>query len=259
MTFSISDAKRYYGVQAWGHGFFGVNAKGHMTVHPLRGAGQIDLYSLLPRLKRRKIRFPLLVRFPQILESRLHELFDAFDHAIEEFHYPQVYRGVFPIKVNQNADVVSALVRAGAGRGAGLEAGSKAELAVALTHDLDDEALIVCNGYKDADYIRLALRGAELGRNVVLIIEKPHEVDMIGRLARRAKVKPLIGARIRLQARSSGKWAGSSGSEAKFGLTTQELLDAVEGLKRNGWTTASRCCTSTSEARSRRSAASRRP
>jgi len=234
MAFHISEAKRYYGVDAWGHGYFGVNARGHMTVHPQREGAAIDLFGLLPRLKRRKLRFPLLVRFPQILENRLHELFDAFDRAIGEFHYPEAYRGVFPIKVNQRADVVEALVKAGAGRGFGLEAGSKAELAVALTHVLDDDALIVCNGYKDPDYIRLALRGREMGRNVVLIIEKPHEVEMIARVARSTRVKPLLGARIRLQARSSGKWAGSSGSEAKFGLTTQELLDAVEGLKRNG-------------------------
>jgi arginine decarboxylase len=234
MTFSTNEAKRYYGVDDWGHGFFGINARGHLTVHPVLGQAGIDVFDLLPRLQRRKLRFPLLMRFPQILESRLNELFDAFGHAIEEFHYPEAYRGVFPIKVNQNADVVSALVAAGRGLGAGLEAGSKAELAVALTHDLDDDALIVCNGYKDPDYIRLALRGRELGRNVVLIIEKPHEVDMIAKVARSTRVKPLLGARIRLQARSSGKWAGSSGSEAKFGLTTQELLDAVEGLKQHG-------------------------
>ena len=166
MSYSSRDARRYYGIDAWGQGYFGVNGRGNLTVHPNRDGRRVDLYGLISRLKRRKLRFPLLLRFPQILASRVNELFDAFDSAIEEFHYDGVYRGVFPIKVNQNADVVSAIVAAGRQRGIGLEAGSKAELAVALTHDLPEDAVIVCNGYKDEPYIELALRGRQLGRNV---------------------------------------------------------------------------------------------
>ncbi len=232
MSFGPREANKYYGIDAWGHGYFGVNARGHLTVHPTRGTQRVDLFNLIPRLKRRKMRFPLLLRFPQILHSRVEELFGAFDSAIREFEYPGRYRGVFPIKVNQHASVVSQLVRAGKRFGMGLEAGSKAELAVALQHDLHDDALIVCNGYKDAEYVKLALRGLEMGRNVVLIIEKPHEVDLIRKVAKRAGVKPLLGARMRLVARSSGKWERSSGAQAKFGLTTQELIDVMEGLKR---------------------------
>jgi arginine decarboxylase len=227
MTYSTRDANRYYGIDAWGNGYFGINGRGHLTVHPLRDARRVDVHSLLPQLAKRKLRCPVLLRFPQILKSRLEELFAAFTGAIREFEYEGAYRGVFPIKVNQNADVVAALVKAGRKRGFGLEAGSKAELAVALTHRLDDDAIVVCNGYKDADYVRLALRATQLGRKVVIIVEKPHEVELIARVAKRLKVKPWLGARIRLHSKSSGKWTGSSGSGSKFGLTTQELLDAV--------------------------------
>ena len=234
MSYSGRDARQYYGIDAWGNGYFGVNGRGNLTVHPLRDARRVDLYDLIGRLRRRKLRFPLLLRFPQILKSRVDELFDAFESAIREFHYAGAYRGVYPIKVNQNADVVDALVKAGKGRGFGLEAGSKAELAVALTHSLDDDAVIVCNGYKDADYVRLAIRGTQMGRKVVLIIEKPQEVEVIARVAQQVGVQPWIGARTRLQSRGSGMWERSTGASAKFGLTTQELLDALESLTRHG-------------------------
>ena len=234
MTYTSRDARRYYGIDDWGQGYFGVNGRGHLTVHPDRDGRRVDLHALIDRIKRRKLRFPLLVRFPQILANRVHELFDAFDSAIREFHYDGVYRGVYPIKVNQNADVVTALVDAGRARGIGLEAGSKAELAIALTHDIGEEAVIICNGYKDEPYVELALRGRQLGRNVFLIIEKPHEAELIARVAKRMGVEPLIGARTRLLTRGSGMWERSSGAEAKFGLTTQELLDALDVLTRHG-------------------------
>ncbi len=234
MSYTSRDARRYYGIDAWGQGYFGVNGRGHLTVHPNRDGRRVDLHGLIGRLKRRKLRFPLLLRFPQILANRVHELFDAFDSAVREFHYDGAYRGVYPVKVNQNADVVEAIVNAGRARGIGLEAGSKAELAVALTHDLHDDAAIICNGYKDEPYIELALRGRQLGRNVFLIIEKPHEAELIARVAKRMGVEPLIGARTRLLTRGSGMWERSSGAEAKFGLTTQELLDALDVLTRHG-------------------------
>ncbi len=234
MTYSSREASRYYGIDAWGNGYFSINRRGHLSVHPLRDERQVDLHALLPNLQRRKLRCPLLLRFPQILRSRLDEIFDAFQRAIDEFEYPGAYRGVFPIKVNQNADVVAGLVKAGRRRGFGLEAGSKAELAVALTHRLHDDAIVVCNGYKDADYVRLALRGTQLGRKVVIIVEKPQEAELIARVAKRLKVKPWIGVRIRLHSKSSGKWTGSSGAGSKFGLTTQELLDTVSTLDEHG-------------------------
>ncbi len=234
MTFSTREAERLYGIDAWGKGYFGVNAQGHLTVHPTRGEDGVDLFALLGRLQRQKVRCPVQLRFPQILESRVEEIFGAFAGAIAEFNYGSVYRGVYPIKVNQHPDVVGALVAAGRERGLGLEAGTKAELAIALSHDLHEDALIICNGYKDASYVRLALRGVQLGRKVMLIVEKPQEVPLIIRVARELKISPLVGMRIRLRSRSSGKWEGSSGAQAKFGLTAQEVLDAVSLLKEAG-------------------------
>jgi arginine decarboxylase len=232
MTFSVRDAVRLYGIDTWGNGYFDVNARGRLVVRPDGGEASVDLYALVSRLKRKKMRFPVLLRFPQILASRVGQIFGSFGRAITEFNYGNVYRGVFPIKVNQQKEVLNELVRAGAERGLGLEAGSKAELAVALSHELKNDAVIICNGYKDAPYVRLALRGVALGKKVFLIIEKPQEIPLIHRVVQETGVKPLLGVRIRLRARGSGKWEKSGGAEAKFGLTTQELLDAVESFKR---------------------------
>jgi arginine decarboxylase len=232
MSFTVRDAVRLYGIDTWGAGYFDVNARGHLVVRPDRGPAAVDLYTLVPRLRRKKLRFPILLRFPQILASRVEELFTAFERAIAEFNYANAYRGVFPIKVNQQCEVLDELVRAGRARGLGLEAGSKAELAVALARDLREDAVIICNGYKDAPYVRMALRGVALGKRVYLIVEKPQELDLIDSVVRETGLEPLLGVRIRLRSRGSGKWEKSGGTEAKFGLTTQELLDVVEALKR---------------------------
>ena len=232
MSFTTRDAVRTYGIDNWGAGFFDVNEQGHLVVRPNRDERGVDLFSLIGRLQKRKVRFPMLVRFPQMLTNRVNELFSAFEKAIAEYTYGNRYLGVFPVKVNQKKEVVDELVGAGRDRGMGLEAGSKAELAVALSHKLLPEALIICNGYKDAPYVRMALRGVELGKRVVLIVEKPGEVDLILKVAKEVGVAPLIGMRIRLHAKGSGKWEKSGGQDAKFGLTTQEVLEAVEKLKR---------------------------
>ena len=231
MTFSIRDAERLYGIDAWGAGFFRVNAQGDLCVHPHRDDRGIDLLQLTHRLKRRKVRFPALLRFPQILAARVEEISGAFDAAIEEFGYDGEYRGVYPIKVNQQREVIDEIVRAGRGHGLGLEAGSKAELAVALAHKLDRDALVICNGYKDKPYVRLALRGVALGRKVFLIVEKLQEIPLILEVAQETGIQPLIGMRTRLRARGSGKWEKSGGAAAKFGLSTQELLNAVQMLR----------------------------
>ena len=231
MTFPIRDARRLYGIDSWGNGYFGVSATGHLTIHPGRSAHRVDVHDLLQTLKRRKLRLPVLLRFPQILEDRAKQIAEAFEAAFAEFDYDAGYQGVFPIKVNQHGDVVNALARAGKTHKLGLEAGSKAELLIALTHDLAPDALIVCNGYKDAYYIELALRAQALGRRVLLIVEKPQELPRILRVAKKLNTTPKLGIRVRLHAKSSGKWEGSSGSAAKFGLTTSELLDCVRVLK----------------------------
>jgi arginine decarboxylase len=232
LSFNVRDAVRLYGIENWGAGYFEVNEAGHLVVRPNRDDRSVDLHALVGRLRKKKVRFPALLRFPQILADRVHELFDAFDKAITEYAYANRYLGVFPVKVNQKREVVDELVEAGRDRGMGLEAGSKAELAIALSHRLNPDALIICNGYKDAAYVRLALRGVELGKRVVLIVEKPQEVGLILRVSKEVGVAPLIGMRIRLHARGSGKWEKSGGQAAKFGLTTQEVLEAVEELKR---------------------------
>jgi arginine decarboxylase len=232
LSFTTRDAVRLYGIENWGNSYFDVNEQGHLVVRPERDERSVDLYALVQRLRRKKVRFPMLLRFPQMLSSRVREMWDAFGKAIAEYGYGNRYLGVFPIKVNQRREVVDELVRSGRPKKLGLEAGSKAELTVALSHELDPEALIICNGYKDAAYVRMALRGVAMGKRVFLIVEKPQEVGLILDVAREMGVAPLIGMRIRLHARGSGKWEKSGGQAAKFGLTTQELLDAVEQLKR---------------------------
>lgn len=231
MSFTARDAEHLYGIDAWGSGYFGVNAKGHLCVNPFRDDRGVDLFQLTNRLHRRKVRFPALVRFPQILEARVAEVFGAFERAIGEFDYDGVYRGVYPIKVNHQREVLDELVRAGRGLGMGLEAGSKAELTVALAHRLQPDALIVCNGYKDKPYVRLALRGVALGRKVILIVEKPQELSLILDVVKETGIRPILGMRTRLRARGAGKWEKSGGAGAKFGLSTQELLDAVTMLE----------------------------
>jgi arginine decarboxylase len=232
LSFTTRDAVRLYGIENWGGGYFEVSEQGRLLVRPMRDERSVDLMALVPRLRKRGGRFPILLRFPQILSSRVNELFDAFDKAIGEYGYGNRYLGVFPIKVNQKREVVDTLVESGRDRGMGLEAGSKAELAIALSHSLHKDALIVCNGYKDPSYVRMALRGVEMGKRVVLIVEKPQEIALILQVAKATGVAPLIGMRIRLHARGSGKWEKSGGQAAKFGLTTGELLEAVEELKR---------------------------
>ena len=232
MSFTTRDAVRLYGIENWGNSYFDVNEQGHLIVRPERDERSVDLHALVGRLRKKKLRFPMLLRFPQMLSSRVRELWDAFGKAIAEYGYGNEYLGVFPIKVNQRREVVEELVRSGRPKRLGLEAGSKAELAVALSYELDPNALVICNGYKDAAYVRLALRGVAMGRRVFLIVEKPQEIGLILEVAKEVGVAPLLGMRIRLHARGSGKWEKSGGQAAKFGLTTQELLDAVEELKR---------------------------
>ena len=193
MTFTVRDAVRLYGIDGWGNGYFDVNARGHLVVRPNRDDVAVDLMQLVPRLKAKKARFPVLVRFPQILANRVHEIFGAFGKAIQEFSYSGAYRGVFPIKVNQQSEVLEPLIAAGRPLGMGLEAGSKAELAIALANELADEAVIICNGYKDAAYVRLALRGVALGKKVFLIVEKPQEIGLIQRVSEEAAERPLLG------------------------------------------------------------------
>jgi arginine decarboxylase len=228
----FAEAEKLYGIENWGKGFFSVSDDGNLLVHPTRESARfIDLKSVIDDVALRGISTPVVVRFPQILASAVRELNDAFVDAIKEYEYDGAYRGVFPIKVNQKKVVVSEVIQAGRKYSYGLEAGSKPELLASLSSDLGPDALITANGYKDEAFIRLALNGIRMGKTVVMILEKVSELERILDVAKRRGVRPLLGMRSKLYARGSGKWAKSGGESAKFGLTTTEMLEAVEILK----------------------------
>ena len=225
-----------YGIHRWGSGYFGVNPEGHVIVHPEGEAGPaIDLIKVAERARERGLHFPLLIRFHDLLRHRVRAINEAFADAIKSARYKGEYRGVFPIKVNQMREVVEEILDAGEPYHYGLEVGSKPELFAALAHHRDPESLLVCNGYKDAEFIRTALLGRKLGKKVILVIEKVEELRTAVETARAMQIQPLIGIRVRLSARGVGKWALSGGEGAKFGLSTGELLQAIEYLQKEGF------------------------
>jgi arginine decarboxylase len=229
---SIERATQYYNVNGWGAGFFSINDKGHVVVHPMGQPGPvIDLMDVVEDIRERRIGFPCVVRFQDVLRARVKQINEAFGKAIAEMGYGARYFGVYPIKVNQMREVVEEILDAGAPYHYGLEAGSKGELMVVLGMNTDPEALTICNGYKDEDYLRLALLGRKLGRKVIVVIEKLSELPQLLRLADEMGVEPMIGLRSKLTTRGTGKWEGSSGDFAKFGLTVPELIHAVKLLK----------------------------
>ena len=225
-----------YGIHRWGGGYFGVNPEGHVTVHPQGESGpSIDLIKVAGRARERDLHFPLLIRFHDLLRHRVRAINEAFAEAIKSARYKGEYRGVFPIKVNQMREVVEEILDAGEPYHYGLEVGSKPELFAALAHHRDPESLLVCNGYKDGEFIRTALLGRKLGKKVILVIEKLEELRKAVETARSMQVQPLLGIRVRLAARGVGKWALSGGEGAKFGLSTGELLQAIEYLQKEGF------------------------
>src|SRR5512143_1619795 len=228
----FADAEKLYGIENWGKGYFSVSDDGELLVHPTREAHRaVNLKSVIDDVALRGTSTPVVVRFPQILASAVRELNDAFVQAIKEYDYDGAYRGVFPIKVNQKKVVVNEVIQAGRKYSYGLEAGSKPELLAALSSDLGPDSIITTNGYKDETFIRLALDGLRMGKTVILTLEKISELERILDVAKKRGVRPLIGMRAKLYARGSGKWAKSGGESAKFGLTTTEMLAAVEILK----------------------------
>jgi arginine decarboxylase len=229
---SIDRATQYYNVAGWGAGYFSVNEKGHVVVHPMGQPGPvIDIMDVVEDIRERKIGFPCVVRFQDVLRARVKQINEAFGKAIADMSYGARYFGVYPIKVNQMREVVEEILDAGAPYHYGLEAGSKGELLVVLGMNTDPEALTICNGYKDEEYLRLALLGRKLGRKVLVVIEKLSELPELLRLGEEMGVEPMIGLRSKLTTRGTGKWEGSSGDFAKFGLTVPELIHAVKILK----------------------------
>ncbi len=228
----IQTARSLYNIDRWGAKYFDINAGGHVVAMPLQEAGAaVDLTDVVEEAKVRGLKFPLLIRFQDILRHRVQSINEAFRGSIAEFNYQGKYRGVFPIKVNQLREVVEEILDAGKPYGFGLEVGSKPELFAGLALQAEPGSLIICNGYKDPIFIRMALMGIKLGKKVIMVVEKLEELKQIISVSRPFGVEPLIGIRSRLLSKGAGKWAESAGENAKFGLSTVELLAAAEMLE----------------------------
>lgn len=224
-----------YNVDGWGDGYFSVNSAGNVAAKPLKEAGgSIDLLEVVNEARTRGLGFPLVIRFQDLLRHRVETVNRAFHAAMQEFGYRSPYRGVFPIKVNQLREVIEEIVDAGAQFHFGLEAGSKPELIAALAMHKDPESLIICNGYKDRAFIRTAMLGRRLGKSVIIVVEKLEELEQTLRVAKEMGVEPYIGIRVRLHSKGAGKWTTSGGENAKFGLSTTNLVAASEMLKAQG-------------------------
>jgi arginine decarboxylase len=234
-NWTTADSAALYGLDRWGDPYFSVNSRGHVLVQPQgeRG-GSLDLVELVQGLQGRNLGLPLLIRFDDILEDRLERLHAAFGRAIAQYGYGGRYQGVFPVKCNQQRHVVEELVASGKRWHFGLEAGSKAELLIALSLIDDPEALLICNGYKDQRYIETAILARRLGRQPVVVIEQPDEVERIIRASRELGAAPFIGIRAKLSSRSTGRWGSSVGEKAKFGLAIPDVLTTVEALREAG-------------------------
>ena len=228
----IEAARTLYNIQRWGAKYFDINEAGHVVARPLQDAGAtVDLTDVAEEARSRGLKFPLLIRFQDILRHRVEAINQCFRDAITEYNYQGRYRGVFPIKVNQLREVVEEILDAGKPFGFGLEVGSKPELFAGLAMQNQMGSLIICNGYKDAEFIRMALLGIKLGKMVIMVVEKLEELRQIISISKSVGVEPLIGIRTRLLSKGTGRWADSGGENAKFGLTTAELLAATEMLK----------------------------
>ena len=234
-SWSVSRSADLYGLEQWGEPYFSINSRGHVVVQP-RGdrGGSLDLVDLVEGLAARDLHPPLLIRFEDILEDRLERLHAAFDRAISLYDYDGRYQGVFPIKCNQQRHVVEHLVESGQRWSFGLEAGSKAELLIALSLIKDQQALLICNGYKDRRYIETAILARRLGHQPIVVIEQADEIQRIIQASQELGASPYIGIRAKLSSRSTGRWGSSVGSRAKFGLDLNEMLQTVRALEEAG-------------------------
>ena len=230
---SIDDSAELYNINGWGLNYFSINEKGHVAVTPKTDGPSIDLKELMEELQVRDVEAPVLLRFPDILDNRIEKISNCFQAAAREYGYSAKNFIIYPIKVNQMRPVVEEIVSHGNKFNIGLEAGSKPELHAVLSIDIDDEAMIICNGYKDESYIELALLAQKMGKRIFLVVEKLMELKTIARLAKKMNVKPNIGIRIKLASSGSGKWEESGGDVSKFGVNSSELLDALDILEKN--------------------------
>ncbi|AMW05152.1 biosynthetic arginine decarboxylase [Gemmatimonas phototrophica] len=233
---SIDAARALYNVEGWGAGYFDVNEKGHVVVtpDPERPHLQLDLRDLAADLEGQGIQLPVLLRFSDILRSRIETLSERFANAIKEFEYTGGYTTVYPIKVNQQRHVVEEIVQFGKTHGVGLECGSKPELQAVLGLSESTEHLIVCNGYKDHEFMRLALMGQKLGHKVFIVLEQVSELEVLLEVAEELDVKPTCGVRVKLASEGAGRWAQSGGEKSKFGLSSAELIKLIDRLEQAG-------------------------
>jgi arginine decarboxylase len=234
-VWTIEDSEKLYRIPGWGEPYFSINAAGHVTVSPKgdRG-GSLDLLELVESLRQRNLGLPLLIRFSDILEDRIERLNACFAKAIARYSYPGKYQGVFPVKCNQQRHLVEDLVRFGQPYQFGLEAGSKPELMIALATLKTPDALLVCNGYKDREYIETALLATRLGQKPLIVLEQLEEVQLVLECSRQLGIEPLLGVRAKLSTKGTGRWGDSAGDRAKFGLTIPEILSVVDQLKAAG-------------------------
>ncbi|MEM1426562.1 MAG: biosynthetic arginine decarboxylase, partial [Cyanobacteria bacterium P01_H01_bin.130] len=229
---SWKKSEALYRIPAWGDPYFSINKAGHVTVSPkAERGGSIDLFDLVQALQLRNLQLPILIRFSDILADRIERLTAAFARAIARYKYRGKYRGVFPVKCNQQRHLVSDLVRFGAPYKFGLEAGSKPELMIALALLETPGALLICNGYKDQDYIETAILASRLGKTPIIVLEQLEELSLVIAASQRLGIRPVIGVRAKLKSKGVGHWGDSAGDRAKFGLTIPEIVASVEQLK----------------------------
>ncbi len=228
----IEDSAELYNINGWGLKYFSINDKGHVAVTPREGSASVDLKELMDELQVRDVSSPVLLRFPDILDNRIEKISKCFQQAADEYGYTAKNFIIYPIKVNQMRQVVEEIVSHGKKFNIGLEAGSKPELHAVLAINTDENSLIICNGYKDENYVELALLAQKMGRRIFLVVEKLNELRLIADISKRLKIRPNIGIRIKLASSGSGKWEESGGDGSKFGLNSSELLEALDFLEK---------------------------
>ena len=228
----IEDSEELYNITGWGTSYFGINDKGHVVVTPRKDGVGVDLKELVDELQLRDVAAPMLLRFPDILDNRIEKTAHCFKQAAEEYGYKAENFIIYPIKVNQMRPVVEEIISHGKKFNLGLEAGSKPELHAVIAVNSDSDSLIICNGYKDENYIELALLAQKMGKRIFLVVEKMNELKLIAKMAKQLNVRPNIGIRIKLASSGSGKWEESGGDASKFGLTSSELLEALDYLEK---------------------------
>lgn len=235
MKSAIAEVAQTYGIENWGAGYFGINSRGNLIVRLAQDDSRsVDVKKVVDDLIARRVKLPLILRFPQIFASQVRKMNRSFLTAMKEFDYKGEHRAVFPMKVNQRRQVIEAYLEEAAKHSYGLEAGSKAELYAAIAMDQSPGSLLVCNGFKDNGFIDLAFVGTQAGKNVVIVIEKLNELPRVIERSQATGIRPMLGMRVRLYSRGSGRWEKSGGEQSKFGLTTTELLQAIKSLRDAG-------------------------